>query len=541
MTARREAGADVLVIGAGASGSVAAKHLAGAGFSVVCLEQGDWVNASDYPTDKPEWELVAATRWNPNPNVRRLPQDYPCETSESDVNPLMHNAVGGSTIHYGAQWMRLAPSDFRARSLDGVADDWPISYEDLVPHYETLDIEMGVSGLGGDPAYPPGGAPPPLPPLPIGKVGRTAAEGMNRLGWHWWPGIHSIPSRAYGRLAACARRGTCMWGCAEGAKASVDLTHWPDALRLGARLVTRARVREITVDARGRATGAIYVDRDGSERFQAASVVILAANGVGTPRLLLLSRSNAFPDGLANSSGLVGKRLMVHPLNSVLGIYEDELDSWLGPFGNAIYSFQFYESDESRGFPRGASWHCVPLQTPLGVLGRFAGAPFEERFGPALHERIRRVLGRAFDWAVNADDLPLEDNRVTLDPELTDPDEIPAPRIRYRVSPTTRALLDFHAERAREAHEAAGALETIVTEWLPETGWHLLGTARMGDDPGTSVVDPWGRAHDVPNLYVVDGSVFVTAGGTNPTATICAIALRTARHLIETARLQPTP
>lgn len=148
--------------------------------------------------------------------------------------------------------MRLAPSDFRARSLDGVADDWPISYEDLLPHYELLDLELGVSGIGGDPAYPPG-APPPLPPLPIGKVGRKAAEGMNKLGWHWWPGIHSIPSRAYGRLAGCTRRGTCMWGCAEGAKASMDLTHWPDALAFGARLVTgRACGRSPSMRTAGR-------------------------------------------------------------------------------------------------------------------------------------------------------------------------------------------------------------------------------------------------------------------------------------------------
>lgn len=268
--------------------------------------------------------------------------------------------------------------------------------------------------------------------------------------------------------------------------------------------------------------------------------MILAANGVGTPRLLLLSRSSLFPDGLANSSGLVGKRLMVHPLVSVLGIYEEDLDSWLGPFGNAIYSFAFYEADESRGFPPRASWHAVPLQTPLGVHARSAGLPVEQRFGPALHDRVRRVLGRAFDWAINADDLPLEENRVTLDPDLTDSNGIPAPKVVYRTSETTRKLLDFHSERVTEAHLAAGAIETIPTEWMPDAGWHLLGTARMGDDPATSVVNEWCQAHDVPNLYLIDGSVFVTAGGTNPTATICAIALRCAKHLISTAGSQIT-
>ena len=251
--------ADVLVIGAGASGSVAAKHLAEAGFGVVCLEQGGWHSASDFPGDKLEWELASLKRWHPNPNVRGLPEDYPCDTSGSDVNPLMVNAVGGSTIHYGAQWMRLLPSDFRVRTLDGVADDWPLSYDDLVPYYERLEPEMGVSGLPDDPAYPPG-TNPPLPPLPIGCVGRKAAEGMNAMGWHWWPGTHSIPSRPHRHLAACARRGTCLQGCPEGAKGTMDLTHWPDALAHGARLVTGARVRR-DHDERARAGDRRCLDR----------------------------------------------------------------------------------------------------------------------------------------------------------------------------------------------------------------------------------------------------------------------------------------
>ncbi len=527
--------ADVLVIGAGASGSVVSKHLAEAGFGVVCLEQGGWVDASDFPGESLEWELATTKRWHLNPNVRALDADYPCETSESDVNPLMHNAVGGSTIHYGAQWMRFPPSDFRMWTLDGLAEDWPISYEDLAPHYDVVQGEMGVSGLPGDPAYPPHDLP--MPALSIGKVGRIAAEGMNRLGWHWWPGTQAMPSRDWGRQKPCARRGTCMWGCVEGAKGTMDITHWPDALAAGAKLVTGARVREITERA-GLATGALYVDRDGREHRQEADVVILAANGVGTPRLLLLSASARFPDGLANSSGLVGRRLMMHPFATVLGIYEQELESWLGPLGNPLYSLEFYETDWDRGFPRGAKWELLPLGSPLGLLGRY---PLDERTGARGREIVRRGLGRAFEWGVTADDLPDEANRVTLDRELTDSDGLAAPRISYRISDTTRAMLDWHIQRVIEAHEASGAVETVVTEWMPDTGWHLLGTCRMGDDPASSVVDRWCRSHDIPNLYVVDGSVFVTGSGTNPTATICAVALRCATRLIETRLLQEVP
>jgi choline dehydrogenase-like flavoprotein len=523
--------ADVLVIGAGAGGSVAARHLAEAGFHVVCLEQGGWRSAGEFPGSKLEFELLVEHSWHPDPNVRALPEDYPTASSESDISPVMFNAVGGSTVHFGAQWARMRPHDFRLRTLEGLADDWPLSYEELLPFYERLDAEMNVSGMAGDPAYP-SGAGPPLPPLPIGKIGRRAAEGMNRLGWHWWPAAHAIPSRAVGGQEQCARWGTCMFGCPEGAKGSTDLTLWPEAIKAGAKLVTGARVREITERA-GLATGALYIDREGREQRVEADVVILAANGIGTPRLLLLS-------GLGNSSGLVGKRLMLHPYMSVLGIYEDDLESWLGPWGTPLLSLQFADTDESRGFPRGAQWDVMPIGGPLHALARYDDLPFEQRWGVAVHGLVERTLGRAFDWGIGIEDLPSEENTVTLDRELADSDGIPAPKIVYRVDEDARKNLAWQLERAREAHEAAGAVDTVVTDWS-HWGWHLLGTCRMGDDPETSVVDRFCRSHDVPNLYVVDGSVFVTSGPQPPTATIAANAARCSAHLIATAGLQALP
>jgi choline dehydrogenase-like flavoprotein len=530
---------NVLVIGAGAGGSVAVKHLAEAGFSVVCLEQGNWANTSDFPGDKLEWELVADKQWSPDPNVRGHPADYPLEISESPITPVMFNAVGGSTIHFCAQWVRLRPQDFRLRTVDGIADDWPISYEEMKPYYERIDQEMQISGMAGDPTYPPG-PPPALPPLPIGPIGRRAAEGMNELGWHWWPAAHAIRSEAVGNLAGCERTGTCMWGCPKGAKSSTDTTLWPDALKHGTKLVTGARVREIRVNGQGLATGAVYVDREGEEHLQEADVVIVAGNGVGTARLLLLSPSSRFPDGLANSSGLVGKRLMLHPYMSVLGIYEDDLEGWLGPWGTQLLSLQFADHDESRGFSRGAQWDVMPLGGPLFTLFRYDDRPFDERWGPKIHDLIERTLGRAFDWGVGIEDLPHEHNTVTLDPELTDSDGIPAPKITFTIDDEMRANLRFQLDRAKEAHEAAGAIDTIEADWSA-WGWHLLGTARMGDDPATSVVDRWCQAHDVPNLYLMDGSVFVTSGPMAPTATICANALRCTQQLIERASLQAVP
>jgi choline dehydrogenase-like flavoprotein len=301
-------------------------------------------------------------------------------------------------------------------------------------------------------------------------------------------------------------------------------------------VVTGARVRLITTDGRGRATGAIWIDRDGAEHLEQADVVVLAANGVGTPRLLLLSTSGAHPDGLANSSGLVGKRLMLHPCASVVGVYEEQLESWLGPAGQLIQSMQFYESDGDRGFVRGGKWDLMPSGGPLRMV-QLAGG----RTGSDLQRFLQDTLGHAIDWGTIAEDLPDEANTVTLDGALSDSDGIPAPRITYRIAENTQRLIDFHLERMREAHEAAGAVRTVDLPLLDDQPGHLMGTARMGRDPASSVVESNGRTHDVPNLYVIDGSVFVTAGGCNPTATIAALALRFAEGIATDARLVQVP
>nr|MCW2727348.1 family oxidoreductase [Aeromicrobium sp.] len=532
--------ADVLIVGAGASGGFAAVELSKAGFKVVCLEQGDWTLRSEFAGDKPEWELKAQKDWHPNPNKRARASDYPIDTSDSDVNPLMFNGVGGSTILYAAHWVRMLPSDFQVFSDDGVADDWPISYEDLAPYYRKAEIAMGVSGLAGDPAYPDEHHYP-NPPMPLNKIGMTAAKGLDKLGWHWWTGPQAISARPYRHMQACVRRGTCLTGCPEGAKASVDVTHWTDAIQQGTTLVTGARVREITTNAKGLATGAIYIDRTGVERHQKADVVIMAANGIGTARLLLLSKSEAHPDGLGNSSGLVGRRLMMHPYAAATGVYDEPLESWLGPSGHAIQSFEFYETDTSRGFVRGGKWQVMPSGGPLGLRAGYSDSPLEETWGENFHRRVRKTVGRSFEWGITAEDLPDVENRVAIDGEMTDSDGIPSPKIIYRSSDNTTKLMAFNLERAKEAHEAAGATEVHLTPLMRDCGWHIMGTARMGLDPKDSVIDEWHQSHDVPNLYVIDGSAFVTSASANPTATITALTLRAMEHLIANRSSQETP
>jgi choline dehydrogenase-like flavoprotein len=529
--------AEALIIGAGASGAVVARHLAEHGVRVVVLEQGSWVNPAELPGTRPNYELSILQPWSADPNTRAAPADYPIDQSESE-GPVIHNynGVGGSTVLFAAVWVRPTPSDFRVRTLDGVADDWPLTYAELQPYFEATDVEFGVSGLGGNPAYPPGAAPP-LPPLPIGATGRKAAEGMNRLGWHWWPGVNAIASKAYRDQGPCQRYGTCVGGCPAGAKGSTDVTHWPAAIRAGARLVTGARVKEITLDAQGRANGAVYVDRDGREHFQPAALVVLAANAIGTARLLLLSRSARFPNGLANSSGLVGQRLMLHPSSTAAGIFDDDFDE-LGPSGQKVGSMQFYESDLGRGFARGAYWTLYDGIGPFFHTLRRSlseGLSAEPFWGPTFPAALREVARHTVMWGIVNEDLPEAHNRVTLDPTKTDSDGLPAAKVTYKLSENTKRMADFQCRRALESLEAAGARRSFVFGRYAPPG-HVLGTARMGTDPATSVVDRWGRTHDVPNLYIVDGSVFVTGTGVNPTSLIAAIAKRTATHLVESAR-----
>ncbi|MEZ5924212.1 MAG: GMC family oxidoreductase [Hyphomicrobiaceae bacterium] len=529
---------DVVIIGAGPSGAVTAHTLSERGFKVVCLEQGDWVSPADFPGNHREFELLLRKHWSTNPNDRGRPADYPLNVDQAEVMPVMFGAVGGSSILFGAQWMRLLPSDFRVRSLDGVADDWPIDYWDLEPYYNRIDKFIGVSGLGGDPAYPPQDFD--MPPHPLGKGGMLAAKALNTLGWHWWPGTQAIPSANFKRMVKCQRWGVCETGCPAGAKASFDLAFWPHAIALGAKLVTGARARQITTDPAGRANGVVWIDREGREHRQKAKAVVLASNGIGTPRLLLLSASAQFPDGLANSSGLVGRNLMLHPNNESIGLYDEELESWKGPAGQLMYSLEFYETDQKRGFLRGSKMNLMPVPGILRLIQNFASLDFERRWGAAAQDIIEHA-GRALSWAANIEDLPEESNGVTLDPELKDSDGIPAPRIHYKMSDNTKRNLDFALARMVEMHEATGARHIAQTPLWREQPGHLLGTARMGTDPRRSVVDRFGRTHDVPNLFIVDGSVMVTSGAVNPTASITALALRSAEHIVETARDLPVP
>ncbi len=392
------------------------------------------------------------------------------------------------------------------------------------------DREIGVSGINGDPSQPPR-SPRPTSPLPIGSFGATMARGFDKLGWHWWVSDGAIISEPYGEgRQPCNNCGPCDLGCPIGARSSADVTYWPRALKLGVELRTGCRVREITVDAQGLARGAVYYDERGQLREQRAPLVILACNGVGTPRLLLSSRSPRFPEGLANRNGLVGKNLMFHPFAAVGGVFPEELDSYKGPIGTTIFSHEFYETDPGRDFVRGYMLQVVRHSGPVSTANGFFATP-PVPWGAEHHSVFSQRFSHLVSMGVMGEDLPEPINEVTLDPSLADADGIPAPLVRYRLSDNSLHMLEHGVARAGEALQAAGASEVFVNNPLRASGWHLLGTCRMGDDPRNSLVDRWGRAHDVRNLFIVDGSIFVTSAAVNPTTTIQALALRTADYI----------
>lgn len=513
---------DVIIIGAGAAGAAAAWSLSQTNLKIVCLEQGGYMEPDKYPSTKPDWESKRYESFNVSPNIRRLPSDYPINDSESPIGIANYNSVGGSTILYSGHFPRFHPSDFKVKDLDGVADNWPIDYSTLEPYYNLNDKMMGVSGLTGDPAYP-------LiegmfEHIPLGEVGEVMGKGFNKLGWHWWPSYSAIITREYMHRGKCINLGPCNMGCPQGAKSSVDITYWPIALKNGVDLRTHCRVREVTVDSKGEINGVVYFDRDGMEVRLLAKMVLIACNGIGTPRLLLNSTSKIFPDGLANRSGLIGKNLMLHPLGYVEGLFEDDINSNIGPHGCCLQSQEFYETDISRGFVRGYTMQILrgsgPIETAVSGVGRR-----QIPLGDDHHQAVKDTLGKTIGMGIIIEDLPELHNTVTLDPNIKDSNGIPAPKINYKLSENSRKMLAHGLAKGKEVMMSAGATKAMTFGPVRNTGWHLMGTAKMGDNSANSVVNKFGEAHDVKGLYIIDSSIFVTGAGVNIASTLQAVTL----------------
>ena len=534
---------DFLIVGSGAAGGVLAKELSTAGFSVVVLEQGPWRQSADFRHDEfGNWFLF---------DLCGSPQHYPqtfrktaAEQAEAkpDLPPLIYaRGVGGSSVHFTANFWRLHPSDFRERSLlGGIAGtgfaDWPITYDELEPYYTKVDWEIGVSGAPG-PFDPHRSRPYPMPPLPVKSSGVLLERGATKLGWHAQPAPMAIASQPYDGRNTCGHCGYCMmYGCEFGAKSSTLVTMIPKAVATGrCEIRPESTAFRVETDARGRATGVRYWDAQGGEHLQRARAVILSANGAETSRLLLMSESSRFPQGLANSSGKVGKYLMFNGYTSTFGRFEHPLNEHKSVQVTRIIH-DFYDSDPRRGFYGGGGIDARFGFGPLlfAMMGMPAGEP---QWGADFKRRLHEYFTRSVEIAGHTTSLPLESNDVTLDGTVKDRWGRPALRVTYRDHPDDVKTMAFFIERSRELLEAAGAQQV----WGPPAAEstlsaHLLGTCRMGNDPRDSVVDRFHRAHDVPNLFICDGSSMVTSGRGQPTMTIQALAFRAADHIARFAR-----
>jgi len=503
---------DYLIVGCGSAGGVLLQRLSRAGFRVVALEAGPfWNTERDWVSDesgshKLYWEDLRIT---------------------GGTDPLAFGAnnsgkgVGGGSVHWAAFTPRFHPSDFEVYTRDGLGADWPFRYETLRPYYEQLELEMPVAG----PAHFPWGHPHGYPygPHPMGGVGNALIKGCSALG---------IPVSIGGPVAIlsgsradrphCIYRGYCIQGCKVGAKASTLITHVPDAIAHGAEVRDYSMAHRIELAKDGRVSGVHYFDRDGASWFQRAKAVIVAGYAIETPRLLLNSACPGHENGLANSSNTVGRYLMAQAGNVVLGRFDEPVRMYKAPPAHALTE-EFYETDPRNDFARGFAIQTVgPL--PIAFAKQMVSAKRAWGWG------LRREMMDYNHWAsfgLLGEILPWSDNRVTLSEER-DQFGIRSPYISFSLHDNDHKLIKAAKNKTMEVMHAAGATEVVQEARYA----HLVGAARMGNDPRTSVVDKFGRTHDIANLFVCDGSILPTQGSANPGLTIQALAARTADYLI---------
>jgi choline dehydrogenase-like flavoprotein len=534
---------DFVIIGSGAAGGVLAKELSTNGFRVVVLEQGPYLTEADFVHDEVKVfkENLLTNHPELQPNTFRKTPD---EKAVAQRAVTYGRCVGGSSVHFTANYWRFHEIDFVERSKVGAIAgtglaDWPISYTDLERYYTKVEWEVGVSGLAGaSPFDPPRAKPYPMPPLPVKSCGVLFERGARKLGWHPFPAPLAILSQPRAGRSACVNCGFCYaFGCEVGAKSSSLASVIPMAERTGrCEIRPNSYVHRIELDSAGWATGAVYFDEQKNTHRQKAKAVIVCANGAETPRLLLLSANKQFPNGLANSSGLVGKYLMFNSNARSVGLFERPLNDYKG-FAASRVLHDFYELDPQKvGFYGGGALDGRFDFTPYFFA--LTGLPKETpRWGKDFKAALSHNFARTMQIHCTGTSLPVEANSFSLDPELKDAWGLPALRMTYRDHPDDLKLVTWLTKHALEILDAAGA----VNRWSrpineQQFAVHLLGTCRMGNDPKTSVINADHRTHDVKNLFLCDGSSLVTSGRGQPTMTIQALAYRAADRITTLAR-----
>jgi choline dehydrogenase-like flavoprotein len=523
--------ATVVVVGSGASGGPIAFELARSGIDVVVLEKGDHTPIDALRED--ELAQLHLEMYRPSgeadPTVIRSNGKVVADSSRLGQSFYL---VGGGTVRYSGTSWRLRPQDFRKLSTYGpvagtTLSDWPIAYEDLEPYYTKAEKEIGVSGLAGDdPTEPFRSEDVLLPPLDGDRFQDRLMKAARKLGWHPFHIPIAIHSRAsdYTGANACTQCGWCSgYPCLFRAKSSVDVVLFPRATkRLSVR--TKAYATQVRTDAKGHVTGVEYIDLATNQtKFIACKVLVLAASAIQTTRLLLLSESGRFPKGLANSNGQLGRNLMFHIECKASATFDDTFPQGLY---KKVGIHDFYLANARDGFINHRSIQSGSKSSPIAFALSRPG------YGAGFMANVQENFLRTQELQCMVEDLPQADNRVVLSGDRKDAWGIPAPEVHHVYHPMDRAAAASANLRIHELMAAAGGHDIKVPGVHDNVSgrysWHLMGTARMGTDKATSVVNKDCQTHDVPNLFIVDGSAFVTSGGLNPSLTMQALSFMAA-------------
>jgi choline dehydrogenase-like flavoprotein len=530
---------DVCIIGAGASGSTAAKVLTEGGMRVVMLERGPWRKPDSFGGD----ELANVHRFNLWPDPLLNPRTF---RESADDEPRVElfcpvpQMVGGGTAHWTGWVLRMTENEFRPKTVFGDVSganlaDWPMTYAELEPYYDKVEWAFGVSGQAGANAYEaPRRRGYPCPPLPPTRYNQKFYDGCARLGYNAFPTPAAALSRPYKNRPVTVQSAFAQQhGDPTGTRSNALTTFIPDALATGKLdLRPNAYVREITVDARGRAKSAVYQTADGEFVEQEAGIFLLACGAVESARLLLLSRSGRFPHGLANSNDQVGRNATFHEYSAAIGAFEDPVYGWAGGGYVGASTFAFMEHGAEHGFIGGCHVASAGVGIPLPISFSLPDKPM---WGKAAKDADREYFNHTMAVGLVLHDLPQLTNRVELDETVKDAWGLPVARITHRPHPNDLAQGRWIIDRNAEILEAAGATKVWKVYITKVTGncSHQHGTLRMGNDPETCVLNKDCRAHEVDNLYGIDGGPFPTSTGVNPTLTIMANAWRVAEGIIE--------
>lgn len=507
----------VVIIGSGAGGGTLANELAQKGIKSVVLEAGKRFTLADIEND--EWKMFSKISWL---DKRIAEGDWHISKNHKNLPAWIVKGVGGSTVHWAGVALRYKEHEFKTHTLNGDIPganvlDWPISYSDLAPYYEKAELKMGVTGeITG------------MPHLPWNNDFKVMAEGARRVGYKdIQSGPMAINSVPRDGRAACQQSGFCMQGCKYGAKWSTMYTEIPRAEATGnCEVRPESMVLKIEHNKEGRVSGVVYVDKEGNTQIQKARVVCVAGNSIESPRLLLNSESNLFKDGLANSSGQVGKNYMVHNTAGIYAVMPKEVNMHRGTTCAGIVGDE-RRNDPSRGFVGGYTIETLSLGLPF--MSAFLD-PSPSGWGRKFSSTIEKYNHMSGVWIVG-EDLAMEENNITLHETEKDQHGLPVPVVTKNEHSNELAMISHAHESMRNVYNAVGASEVVNLPQYPAS--HNMGTNRMSEKARDGVVNKWGQAHDIDNLFVSDGSQFTSSGSPNPTLTIVALAIRQADFIAD--------